>query len=226
MATGRELISEVRSNNKLTSADNQLTDRAIFAMLKSSASTLIKRETNLRRLWNSSNIFTIIECLEMEEVPLSECCDYQSTCKVSRSVHEIPEVAEGIFGLLIQYVSSPGLTQFDPVSLPRFVNLLKLQVKNTKKYFWIHNKRLYVTNPDVEVVNLSVFPEEDFDITTISACPSKKQLVDTCINPLDREFKIPSYLRKTLIDLVSETIGRTYSQHVADSTPNAQDTHR
>jgi hypothetical protein len=59
--TGRDLVSRVRSSNKLISGDNNINDRVIFNMLKASAKTLIKRETNLRRLWNSPNIFTPIE---------------------------------------------------------------------------------------------------------------------------------------------------------------------
>jgi len=85
MTTIRDGISRVRSMNKLVSQDNLISDRMIRDEILSSSSLLIKRETNLRRLWNSQNLFSNIKCLKMTDVPLSECCDYVSPCNISVS---------------------------------------------------------------------------------------------------------------------------------------------
>ena len=65
MATLREVVSNIRSNNKLISADNSINDRVIARYARTAASLLIKRETNLRRLWATDTIFTTIGCLPM-----------------------------------------------------------------------------------------------------------------------------------------------------------------
>ena len=95
MATLRKLVSDVRSMHKLLSTDNLITDRAVASEIRNNALLLVKRETNLRRLWATDTLFTTLSCLEMVEVPISECCDYADPCTVSRSVNRLPRIAEG-----------------------------------------------------------------------------------------------------------------------------------
>lgn len=224
MSTGRDLVSRVRSLNKLINSDNDITDRVIFKELKSAGTLLIKRETNLRRLWASPNLFTSIPCLEMEAVPLSECCEYKHPCFVARSKKKIPQISEGIFGLLIQSVFSPGRKKFDEATLDRFINILNMKLKNTKKYFWIHDDRVYVSDESIEYIDFFAFFDEDFNPSEYSACGKGEDI--TCVNPLDREFKIPSYLEKQLVDLVNETLNKTYFRHIVDPQTNAKDEER
>ena len=106
MATLRKLVSDVRSMHKLLSTDNLITDRAIASELKNNALLLIKRETNLRKLWATDTIFTTIPCLEMIEVSISECCDYVDDCTISRSKYKLPRIGEGNYQYLIQGVYS------------------------------------------------------------------------------------------------------------------------
>lgn len=223
MSTGRNLISEVRSLNKLINSDNNITDRVIYGLLKKSSSLLIKRETNLRRLWNSPNIFTPIKCLKMTSVPLSECCEYKHPCTVSRSEKKLPQISEGIFGLLVQSVFSPGMRKFDYASIDRFVNILKMNLKNTKKYFWIYDDYLYVSDGNIEFIDILAYFDEDIDSSMYSECVKDSDLKNSCINPLDREFPIPQYLEKQLIDLVNKTLSETYFRHIVDPQTNARD---
>lgn len=219
MSTGRNLVSEIRSLNKLLNADNNITDRIIFKELKDSARLLIKRETNLRKLWNSPNIFSTIKCLEMTTVPLSECCDYRHPCEVARSKKKIPQISEGIFGLLVQSVFSPGRKKFDYAAIDRFVNIMRLGV-GTKKYYWVYDDYLYVSDPDIEFIDIVAYFDDDFNPSEFSTC----QVIDeSCINPLDKEFPIPSYLEKNLKELVNDTLNKTYFRHRLDTDSNFKD---
>jgi hypothetical protein len=224
MSTGRDLVSRVRSLNKLINSDNNITDRVIFKELKSCATLLIKRETNLRRLWNSPNVFTVIPCIEMERVPLSECCEYKSACMVARSKKKIPQISEGIFGLLIQSVFSPGRRKFDYASLDRFINILNLGLRDTKKYFWVYDDRIYISDEDIENLDVIAYFDDDFNPSEYSACDKGEDT--SCINPLDKEFSAPSYLEKQIIDLVNDTLNKTYFRHIVDSQSNAKDEER
>jgi hypothetical protein len=223
MSTGRDLVSRVRSLNKLISSDNNITDRMIYKELKAAATLLIKRETNLRRLWNSPNIFTPLRCLQMEAVPLSECCDYKSPCMVARSVKKIPQISEGIFGLLIQSVFSPGMQKYDYATVDRFVNILKMKLKNTKKYYWVYDDRIYISDERVEAIDVLAFFDDDFNESEYSMCQHKDTADDACLGPLDKEFTIPSYLEKQLLDLVNETLSKTYFRHIVDPQTNFKD---
>lgn len=215
------MISEVKSLNKLISSDNNINDRVIYGVLRKTASLLIKRETNLRRLWNSPNLFTLIGCIKMVPVPLSECCEYKHPCTIARSEKKIPQISEGIFGLLVQSVFSPGRRKYDYASIDRFVNFLNMKLQNTKKYFWVSNDYLYVTDSDVEYIDLIAYFDEDFNAAELSECYKGED--DSCLNPIDKEFPIPSYLEKQLIDLTNETLMKTYFRQIADPQTNAKD---
>lgn len=224
--TLRDTVSRVRSMNKLISSDNTITDRAIAKEIKSIATLLIKRETNLRRLWQSPNLFTAIRCIEMKPVPLSECCDYKSPCNVSKSVKKIPKIAEGIFGLLVQGVYNVDNSESFKFTTPqRYANILKLKVPGKQGYYWIQNDYLYISNEDVEKVNLFAYFEDDIKESDFNSCMSKED-DDSCLNPLDQEFRCPGYLVNSVVDMVNDKLMKTYFRHIVDYTSDGKDDQR
>ena len=226
MSTNRDVISRVRSKHRLLSADNQISDRAIIAELRSKAALLIKRETNLRRLWNSPNLFTTLGCVAMEPVDMSECCDYRGHKQVARSKKKLPRISEGTFGLIIQgvynVVGSKKLIETNP---NRYVNVLKLSLPESNTYYWVLNEYLYVSKPEIEVVRLIAYFDEDVPLDLMMEdcdCGPTKDEVD-CTNPLDRTFKCPSYLEDAAVTMASTELLQSYFQIPVDKTSNQID---
>jgi hypothetical protein len=217
--TGRELVSMARSFHKLLSTDSILTDRAIFSELRANASLLIKRETNLRKLWNTDSIFTSIPCLEMISVPISQCCNYVDECNVARTKYKLPRIAEGNYQYVIQGVYSINIMsgkgkKLKEISINRYINLLKLPFIKKEEYFWIVGDYLYVSNPMVQTIRMSALFEEDIpneimypDCDCGTNIPT---LEDLCKNPLDKEFALPGYLEKQVLELTSQKLMGTY----------------
>jgi hypothetical protein len=232
MSTLRKLVSDVRSAHKLLSTDSLITDRAIASEIKNSSILLIKRETNLRKLWATSTLFTTIPCLEMVEVPISECCDYQDPCNVARSKHKLPRISEGNYQYLIQGVYSINALsgqgkKLKEITVNRYINLLKLPIIKKEEYFWIINDYLYVSNPLLQAIRISAFFEQDVPNDLLypeSGCgdcqPSDEEL---CINPLDKPFGLPGYLEKQVLDLTSEKLLNTYFRIKTDMTDDGID---
>ena len=165
MSTLRDLVSTVRSSHKLLSTDGMLTDRAIAAEIKTSTFLLLKRETNLRKLWATDTLFTTIPCLDLQEVSISECCDYVDECTIARSKFKIPRISEGNYQYLIQGVYSINALggrgkKLKEITVNRYINLLKLPVVKQEEYYWIVNDYLYVTNPYIQAIRLVAFFEE------------------------------------------------------------------
>lgn len=216
MASLRDYISNVRSMFRLTSSDVGLSDRAIAQELKYNKNELIKRETDLRRLFNSPNLFTEISCLEMEKVPLSECCDYSSECYIAKSTIKLPKIAENKRGLLIQGVYSLNKrVRFTDTNNPtRYINYLDLYPNGNKKFYWISTDGyLYITDPNIELIVISAHFTEDIDVYLFSC---NKNNNDCPINPLDVEFKIPDYLESRLIKLTNQSLLETYKRSKED----------
>jgi hypothetical protein len=231
MSTLRKLVSDVRSTHKLLSTDSLITDRAIASEIRNNALLLIKRETNLRKLWATDTLFTTIPCLEMCQVPISECCDFVDECTVARSKYKLPRVSEGNYQYVIQGVYSINAmsgrgTKIKEISVNRYINLLKLPMIKNEAYFWISNGYLYVSNPALQAIRFVAFFEEDVENDILypeCGCGKEYTLEEICINPLDKEFACPGYLEQQVLQITSQKLLSTYFNIKTDTSQDGVD---
>jgi hypothetical protein len=231
MSTLRKLVSDVRGMHKLLSTDSLITDRVIAAEIRNNSLLLIKRETNLRKLWSTATLFTTIPCLEMVEVPISECCDYVDECSISRSKFKLPRISEGNYQYVIQGVYSINAMggkgkKLKEITVNRYTNLLKLPIIKKEDYYWIMNGYLYVTNPLLQAIRISAFFEEDVPNEILYSdcnCGSNVSVEELCINPLDKEYALPGYLEKQVLELTSQKLLGTYFRLKTDMTDDGVD---
>jgi len=232
MATLRKLVSDVRSMHKMISTDSLITDRAIAAELKVNSYLLIKRETNLRKLWSTDTLFTTIPCLEMCEVSISECCDYVDPCSIARTKFKLPRISEGNYQYVIQGLYSINVLsgqgkKMKEITVNRYLNLLKLPVIKKEEYFWISNGYIYVSNPSIQAVRFVALFEEDVPNEIMypeCGCGTPNYTTDQlCKNPLDKEFALPGYLEKQVLDLTSQKLLQTYFNLKTDITDDGID---
>jgi hypothetical protein len=213
MSTVREVISRVRGTEKLLSSDASITDRVIMRELKSKAITFIKQQTDKRRLWQTSTIFSNIPCLEMVTVPTSDCCDYVSDQQIARSRYRLPKISEGVFGLLVHGVFAvDNGKRLKEVTLSRYINLLKLGLPVKDIYYWFYDRYLYVSSPYVKVVNIWAYFEEDIPDNLLypdCECPNQRKK-NPCSSPLDDEFKCPGFLEDAVVKDTLKTLMETY----------------
>lgn len=230
-STLRDIVSTVRSSHKLFSTDGMLNDRAIAAEIKTSTFLLIKRETNNRKLWATDTLFTTIPCLDLEEVPISECCDFVDECTIAKTKLKLPRISEGNYQYLIQGVYSINALggrgkKLKEITINRYINLLKLPIIKQEEYYFIVNDHLYVTNPNIQAIRIVAFFEDDVPNSIMfseCSCGTAYTDEDFCKNPLDRKFGLPGYLKKQVLDLVSQKLLNTYFRIKTDITPNGID---
>jgi len=232
MATLRKLVSDVRGMHKLLSTDNLITDRVVASEIKNNTQLLVKRETNLRKLWATDTLFTTIPCLEMVEVPISECCEFVDPCNVARSRYKLPRISEGNYQYLIQGVYSINAMggtgiKIKEITVNRYINLLKLPIIKNQPYYWIVNDYLYVSNPMLLSIRLAACFEEDIPNELRypeGGCAGCQPTTDDwCTNPLDKPFSLPGYLEKQVLDLTSQRLLQTYFQLKTDMTEDGVD---
>lgn len=232
MATLRKLVSDVRSVHKILSTDSLITDRAIASEIRNNALLLIKRETNLRKLWATDTLFTTIPCLEMVEVPISECCDYVDECTIARTKLKLPRISEGNYQYVIQGVYSINALggqgkKLKEISVNRYLNLLKLPIIKKEEYFWITNGYLYVNNPMIKSIRFVALFEEDVENEIMypeCGCGTPEYtLEEICKNPLDKEFPLPGYLEQQTLELTSKKLLSTYFNLKTDTSAEGID---
>lgn len=232
MATLRKLVSDTRSMHKLLSTDSLITDRVIASEIRNNSLLLIKRETNLRKLWATDTVFTTIPCLEMVEVPISECCDYVDPCNVARSKYKLPRISEGNYQYVIQGVYSINAMsgqgkKLKEITVNRYINLLKLPIIKKEEYYWISNGYLYVSNPLLKAIRFVALFEEDVPNEILYPecdCGTPQYTTEElCKNPLDKEFALPGYLEKQVLELTSQKLLQTYFNVKTDATEDGID---
>jgi hypothetical protein len=218
--------------HKLLSTDNLITDRAVMSEIRNNAFLLIKRETNLRKLWATDTVFTTIPCLEMVEVPISECCDYVDPCTVARTRFKLPRITEGNYQYVIQGVYSINAMsgqgkKLKEITINRYVNLLKLPIIKKEEYYWISNGYLYVNNPLLKAIRLVALFEEDVPNEIMypeCGCGTPSYTPEQlCVNPLDKESPVPGYLEKQVLELTSQKLLSTYFKLKTDITSDGVD---
>jgi hypothetical protein len=232
MSTLRKLVSDVRSMHKLLSTDSLITDRVIASEIRNNTLLLVKRETNLRKLWATNTLFTTIPCLEMVEVPISECCEYVDECTIARSRYKLPRISEGNYQYVIQGVYSINAmggmgTKFKEITVNRYVNLLKLPIIKKEHYYWIMNGYLYISNPLMHAIRISAFFEQDVPNEVMYPecdCGTPQPTNEEwCKNPLDKDFALPGYLESQVLELTSKKLLSTYFQVKTDMTDDGVD---
>lgn len=227
MSTLRQIVSGVRSLHRILSTDAMITDRVIASEIRRTSLLLIKRETNLRKLWATDTVFTTLPCLEMIEVPITDCGDYSENITIARSRFKLPRIAEGNYNYVIQGVYSINVLggtgkKLKEITINRYLNLLKLPSKKNEEYFWINNDYLYVSSAFVEKIRISALFMGDIPNDIMypeSVCSGDNfNLSDYCMNPLDKQFFLPGYLEKQVMQLVSQTLRESYFQIQQDVT--------
>jgi len=232
MATLRKLVTDVRSVHKILSTDSLITDRAIASEIRNNALLLIKRETNLRKLWATDTLFTTIPCLEMIEVSISECCNYVDECNIARTKFKLPRISEGNYQYVIQGVYSINAMsgqgkKLKEITVNRYLNLLKLPIIKKEEYYWISNGYLYVNNPLIKAIRFVALFEEDVENEIMypeCGCGTPEYtLEEICKNPLDKEFPLPGYLEQQTLQLTSQKLLSTYFNLKTDTSQEGID---
>lgn len=231
MATLRQMVSDVRSVHKLLTTDNLITDRVVASEIKNNTFLLIKRETNLRKLWATDTVFQTLPCLEMIEVPISDCCEYVDPCQVARSRYKLPRISEGNYQYVIQGVYSINAMggkgkKLKEITINRYINLLKLPIIKKEEYYWIINGYLYVSNPLLQAIRIAALFEEDVPNEVLYPecdCGNNYTIEDLCKNPLDKDFALPGYLEKQVLELASQKLLSTYFRIKTDMTDDGID---
>ncbi len=242
-ATCREAIAKVRNEFRLTGSDSleSLPNRAILSEILSTTITFLCQRTDKRQLWSSPNIFSIIPCLKLTQVPIASCCDYDSDCTIARTVVRIPKIAEGTnFGMLIQGLYSiDGISRRFIESTPdRYANSLRLGLKTKQIHFFLQDGYLFIGDDKIERVKLSAYFEEDIPQSLISypdycggtlsegCCPESNQTqlltrdMSLCcpVSPYDQPWKIPAKLVDPVIKEVAMKLLNTYKRSTEDFT--------
>jgi len=207
--TIREFISIIRHNLNSLTLDSYISGEYIYNVGLSISKLLAKRESDSRRIFKNTFNFTMINCIELEEVNAMQCAGISlPKCKkMMRSKKPIPEAFTSNYGS-IMFVFNPDKSKdYIEVSPIAYKSISNQEFKSKGKgYFWLENKYLIIPDSEVEIV--SIFGLFSDPIST-----------DNCGKILDIQFPTLDYLISSVIELTTKTI-ITSKQVATDENSN------
>lgn len=201
--TVREAISEVRNDLRAVGIDVWIPGKYIHSKLISKAILFIKRESDDKRIFRYTNLWTPV-CLDMIEDDIINCCNIPipGCTKVMRSKNKIPEIYTTRFGYLGNTVTDDFGKDYTPTTPQQYKYTKSREFKDrSKRYCWIANDYLIIPDSMVSNVTLSAMFINKADALKIDC-----RYTDSCIKVIDEDFVAPAHLwddikKATVIDI-------------------------
>lgn len=229
--TNREIIERIKSlyQSGVASDDNRMSDRLIYSVVYSIRAMLLKQQVNKKKRVSERN-YEYLECIPLEKAEPHDCpCAPPSGCVILKSSCKLPRPISTDYGDYIE-----GVTSIDGSSVFSKTTWIAKSKKRANKYtsktqdFFFKDDYLFITTPTPDAVTLKVVTVsgifEDVNGYNCNFCEDCDDVVDdTCVSPMDKEFKMDSSMIENLISLAVQELVRTFSSQKDDKINNAND---
>lgn len=214
MATNRKFCSDVIGILNASNIDERISFRLIIGIGKDIASTLIKQDSDNRRLFGETNLWKNIPCLELEDEDLVNCNFDVGSCKtVKKSKIKLPDLYTTVYGNIIKITNLDGSGNYQEVLFDQLSDYTNRRYKDPNiHYFWIVDNYLYIADLDYEAVRVTGFFKDNSAVL-------KANCITTCTSPLDMEFNCPEYLFGIIKQKTADELKSRFRQ--VDEKPNA-----
>lgn len=227
----RQFISDITTATKQISADSFIPPRFVISEARSIIGDFLKKDHDAKRkLQKTSEGWSGLNCIEMEEVPIIQCpeVDVPLCEKMVRSKYPLPYTYTYSFGNIIKHVSSINYSTFYNPTTPREWNSIqKREFKDKNRYYYFFiDGYIYIPIPKgidfpIENLRMEAYFIDKWEVAQYellsSSCNSQ---VDPCKSPLDYELVIPVYLENDVKNALVQKIMNSYLQIPKDDYPN------
>lgn len=203
MTKVREFISTIRNELNSITLDGRVSNRYLFSKVIQYADIIIKRESDSRRLFNSTNLFKVEDCFELKETSVVNCSNIAlPKCRmVMKSILPLPTFYSSIYGNLLIVSSVDDSGRFEMTTPENYKNILNREFKPRTGYYWINNGYLVTPDSEIEVVKLRYIPKLELK------------------NGLDTELGVPEWLLADILKYVVTDVRNSFSI-IKDEDPN------
>ena len=112
MPTLRNILSTLGADVKALNLDDRISYRYLASKFYNKIDYYLRLEARSREIYSDLSSWKVIQCVTMEEVPLTTCGNIESCSAVYRSKIKIPEVFKSNYGLIIKVFSIDGSREF------------------------------------------------------------------------------------------------------------------
>jgi hypothetical protein len=215
-----EVISQVRNDLKQFTVDTRLTDRDIYAVMKSHSYWIIAQEADKMKISKQAHLFQSYTCAEIIPVPtIDPCCNIQSRCRIYRTKESLPGMFTDDSGQIIRTVTSVDWSE--NLQRTTFENFLRIQEDpdfkyNKTKYFFIRDNYMYFPTTQWRKINMLIYCDTDVSVYNKCNCSTD----EGCKKMQDRIWRVPDKLEARILDAVINEFAKTYMRVTYDDNAN------
>lgn len=219
--TNRQIISDIVNDLRALNVDDRVSKRYILNKLRDYAALYIKRDAEARRLLGISDLWTDVQCVELCEAPITECCSIEiSECDmVMKSKIKLPETYETMYKDLIQIFNVKYAKEFKQITPQEYKDILVREFKDKRiRYYWLQNGYIVVPDTLIDTVNIRGIFVDPAEAKKMSSCREDED--DKCVSKLDQRFICPDYLLAIVKQETLKDLFNFYKRNVLDESPN------
>lgn len=188
----RDVVSRVQQNFNSADKDMFIPRRLILHVFKSKAEFFLLQKLNEKKLYQNSDIFQWLNCIELEEVPKSQCeiKGFSDCERIMRSKKKLPDILNTDYGYAILSATNINHSKEYEIKSYNYYNKLKNREHFDffkGKYLYIINNYLYAPDSEKRLVNMLVFSIDE-RCEEYSECDKDG---GKCTNYWDKKIRIP-----------------------------------
>lgn len=222
--TNGEIVSEITNALRALNIDDRISPRYILSVVRDKVALYVKRENERYRLYNYEDIWTTIECIEMEPADKVQCCDIEiPKCRFyMRSVKKLPAMYSFNNGPVVrEVISLDDSTEFISSNPRAYRKTLDREfIDKTTKYYWFQNNHLIIPDTQVRSITFTGYFQDPAEAIGIGCGGNNSLNYGDCTNPLDMDFQCPPHLRAIVKQDSLNEIMNSFKRVVVDENPN------
>jgi len=213
-----EAVSKIINPLRLLYKDSHISRRAVLRILRDTSKNLLSKKLLDRTLQKESNLYTKVECFELEEMEPKKCSSIEfRRCKtLMKSVERLPQPIFSRLGSSILYIESvDGQYQLQLVDAKQYKRNTKRkeQLKDVVYVYIGEDLHLYIPNEDIRTVDLAILTMET---ENCKECGEKEE----CKSGWEAEFIVSDKLEDVVFKEALQVLLSTYRQITPDQNPN------
>lgn len=216
--TNSEFVSRVRNGLNSVSKDDRISRRYILHVGKQKSTFLVSQKLGERSLFREDNIYSVIDCFEMEAIDVVRCdiLEFRRCRSIMRSKCKLPKLIYSRYGASLKEVTTADEErEFKPITPSQYRRDKNRVEKSDYIYFYVKDGYLYLLDTEIELVSLYLITMDMDKIEEDCSCNE-----DKCKSLWDYEFIVPDKLEEAVLGETIKEISMR-KQIPADENPNS-----
>lgn len=212
-----EIVSRIKNDLNSLSKDDRISSRFILDVARKKSTFYIAQKLGDRSLYREDNLFSTIDCFEMDRIDVTRCdiIEFRNCRSIMKSKHKLPKLVYSKNGNSLKEVTAiDDFTELKPTTPSQWRRDSKRQGKDDYIRYYVKDGYLYILDSEVERVNIYLLTIETEKLEKISSCSKP-----SCKSIWEYDFIVPDKMSEVV---VSETVKEilTRKQVPIDTNPN------